>query len=161
MQNLFKNQIAVRLITILLVSVIAFSCSKSEEVTPQSKLVGTWKLTSLTIKEDSDPEQDFFGLVTFFYPCFKELTFNFTSKGEMNLSVPSACQAELEDIGSDLPGGGANAKYTATDTQISLTASDGSKSVLDYTLVGTNLKIIQTETEGGVKTVTTLGFTKQ
>ncbi len=161
MQNLSKFQFAVRLTIVLLVSIIMFSCSKSAEVTPQSKLVGTWKLTSLTVKEGNDSEQDLFGFAIIFVPCLKDFAFVFNSKGELSSDIPSNCKTELADFSSELPGEGETVKYEATATQLTISNSDGTKEVLDYTIVDTKLTIIQTTEEDGVKPVSKLGFTKK
>lgn len=155
MLKLSKFHSAVRLSFLLFVSILVLSCSKSEEVTPQSKLVGAWKFNSI-YRLDGDGGNYVFSF------CLMELTFNFTSKGVLTSDLPTQCQSSVKKrFVTYLPVGGTTSKYTATDTQLTVTDADGTNTVLDYTLNGTSLTIIETNTEDGVKTVTKLGLTKQ
>ncbi len=67
-------------------------CAK-EDIGPNAKIVGTWKITSGVYK---DPSQslDFWALYNAFYPCTKEITMSFTEDGKYSVSEPKGCVDE-------------------------------------------------------------------
>jgi hypothetical protein len=67
-------------------------CAK-EDVGPNAKIVGTWKITSGVYK---DPSQslDFWALYNAFYPCTKEITMSFTEDGKYAVTEPKGCVDE-------------------------------------------------------------------
>ncbi len=75
------------------VLIIGLAGCKKEDVGPNSKIVGTWKITSAVYK---DPSQslDIWALYNAFYVCTKEITMSFTEDGKYSVSEPANCVDE-------------------------------------------------------------------
>jgi Domain of unknown function (DUF5004) len=79
-------------------AILGLSGCAKEDVSPNSKIVGTWKITSGTYK-DTSGSLDFWTLYNAFYPCTKEITMSFTEDGKYSVSEPKGC---VDDDGLSL-----------------------------------------------------------
>ncbi|UFH53765.1 lipocalin family protein [Spirosoma sp. KNUC1025] len=72
--------------------------------TPGSSLfdnvTGTWKRTSMTLVDASGKATDMMQMMTKSMPCSKDITYTFTSDGQMRTIVPDACGSLKKTIES-------------------------------------------------------------
>jgi hypothetical protein len=78
------------IVSVLIIGLIG---CKKEDVGPNAKIVGTWKISSGVFKDSSGP-LDFWALYNAFYPCTKEITMSFTEDGKYSVTEPSGCVDE-------------------------------------------------------------------
>lgn len=133
------------------------NCSKAKDDSPSAQIVGTWKITNLFVKEGSAAEEDVFSQLVFFFPCFKDISFTFKSNGDLTGSIPTACQSDVEDY----LGTSGTAKYEVSGGKLTITDTDGTKTVTDVTFSGSQMSWISTDVDAGVTTTTRIVFTKQ
>lgn len=138
-------------------SMTVMNCSKAGDNTPSAQIVGTWKITNLFVKEGTKAEEDQFPLLVLFLPCVKDISFTFKSNGELSGSVPVACQNEVEDF----IGTSGTAKYEVNAGKLTITDTDGTKTVTDITFSGSQMSWVSTDVDAGVTTTTRIVFTKQ
>jgi Domain of unknown function (DUF5004) len=81
---------AIALVSVLL---IGLGGCKKEDVGPNAKIVGTWKISSAVFK-DSSGALDFWALYNAFYACTKDITMSFTEDGKYSVSEPTGCVDE-------------------------------------------------------------------
>lgn len=138
-------------------SMTVMNCSKPGDDTPSAQIVGTWKITNVFVKEGTKAEEDQFPLLVLFIPCVKDITFTFKSNGDMTGSIPEACKQEAEDV----LGTSGTAKYEVNAGKLTITDTDGSKTVTDVSFSGNQMSWISSETNAGVTTTTRIVLTKQ
>ena len=138
-------------------SMTVMNCSKSGDDTPSAQILGTWKITNVFVKEGTKAEEDQFPLLVLFIPCVKDITFTFKSNGDMTGSIPEACKQEAEDV----LGTSGTAKYEVSAGKLTITDTDGSKTVTDVSFSGNQMSWISSETNAGVTTTTRIVLTKQ
>lgn len=138
-------------------SMTVMNCSKSGDDTPSAQIVGTWKITNLFIKEGTKAEEDQFPLLVLVLPCVKDISFTFKSNGDLTGSVPAACQNDVEDF----IGTSGTAKYEVNAGKLTITDTDGTKTVTDVTFSGSQMSWISTDVDAGVTTTSRIVFTKQ
>ncbi len=138
-------------------SMTVMNCSKSGDDTPSAQIVGTWKITNLFIKEGSAAEQDFFSQIILVIPCFKDISFTFKNSGELSGSVPTACKSDVEDY----LGTSGTAKYEVSGGKLTITDTDGSKTVTDVSFSGNQMSWTSSEVNASVTTTTRIVLTKQ
>lgn len=80
-------------LAILALFVLAFSGCKKEDVSPNSKLKGTWKINSISLK-DTKGAVDFWVFYNAAFPCTKEITMSFSEDGKYLVNEPSGCVDE-------------------------------------------------------------------
>jgi Lipocalin-like domain len=150
-----------RKIIVLLVlsslSMTVMNCSKSSSEEPSAQIVGTWKITSILVKEGTAAEADQYPLLLAFLPCFKDITFTFKSNGDLAASVPAACQSTTDDF----IGTSGTAKYEVVGGKLTITDTDGTKTTEDVSFSGSQMTWASSETDAGVVTTTKVIFTKQ
>ncbi|MCP9767810.1 hypothetical protein EGI22_07790 [Lacihabitans sp. LS3-19] len=71
---------------------------KKEDVGPNAKIAGTWKITSANYK-DSSQAFDIWALYNAFYPCTKDITMTFTEDNKYSVFEPNDCK---DDNGESL-----------------------------------------------------------
>jgi len=140
-------------------SILIMNCSKSDSdtSTPTAQIVGTWKITSILLKEGTKPEADQFPALLLFLPCFKDISFTFKSNGDLSALVPAACQSTANNI----IGTSGSAKYEVTGGKLIITDTDGTKTTEDVSFSGSQMTWASTETTGGTVTTTKVVLTKQ
>ena len=138
-------------------SMAVMNCSKSDSDTPSAQIVGTWKISSILVKEGTAPEADQFPLLLAFLPCFKDVSFTFKSNGDLTASVPAACQSTTDDF----IGTSGTAKYEVVAGKLTITDTDGTKTTEDVSFSGSQMTWASSETVSGVTTTTKVVFTKQ
>lgn len=140
-------------------SMAVMNCSKSDSdtSTPTAQIVGTWKITSILVKEGTKPEADQFPTLLLFLPCFKDVSFTFKSNGDLSASVPAACQSTADNfIGTT-----GSAKYEVTGGKLIITDTDGTKTTEDVSFNGSQMTWSSSETTSGTVTTTKVVLTKQ
>lgn len=138
-------------------SMTVMNCSKSGDDAPSAQIVGTWKITNLFVKEGTNAEEDQFALLAFLLPCIKDITFTFKSNGELSGSIPAACQSDVEDY----LGTSGTAKYEVNGGKLTITDTDGSKTVTDVSFSGNQMSWTSSEVSANVTTTTRIVLTKQ
>jgi len=138
-------------------SMTVMNCSKSDSDTPSAQIVGTWKITNLFIKEGTAKEEDQFPLLVVFLPCVKDISFTFKSNGELTGSVPKECQEDAEDF----IGTSGTAKYEVIAGKLTITDTDGTKTVMDVSFSGSQMSWNSSSVDAGITTTTRIVFTKQ
>jgi Lipocalin-like domain len=150
-----------RKIIVLLVlsslSMTVMNCSKSDSDTPSAQIEGSWKITGVLVKEGTAAEADQYPLLLLFLPCVKDIVFTFKSNGELAGSVPAACQSTADDF----IGTSGTAKYAVAGGKLTITDTDGTKTVYDVSFSGSQMTWASSETNAGVVTTTKVIFTKQ
>lgn len=145
------------LLVVSSLSMTVMNCSKSSSEEPVAQIVGTWKITNLFVKEGSAAEEDQFPLLVLFLPCVKDISFTFKSNGDLTGSVPAACKDDAEDF----IGTSGTAKYEVSGGKLTITDTDGTKTVTDVTFSGSQMSWVSTEVDAGVTTTSRIVFTKQ
>jgi hypothetical protein len=79
-----------RAFALVAVLLIGLGGCKKEDVQPNSKIVGTWKISSAVFK-DASSSLEFWGLYNAIYACTKEITMTFTEDGKYSVSEPAGC----------------------------------------------------------------------
>lgn len=151
-----------RKVVVLLVlsslSMAVMNCSKKDSDEPSAQIVGNWKITSILVKEGTAAETDQYPVLLLFLPCFKDIVFTFKSNGELTGSVPAACQSTTDDF----IGTSGTAKYEVAGGKLTITDTDGTKTVQDISFSGGSQMTWGTsETNAGVVTTTKIVLTKQ
>ncbi|MCP9755346.1 hypothetical protein EGI26_09285 [Lacihabitans sp. CCS-44] len=82
-----------RSLVLVAVLLIGLGGCKKEDVGPNSKIVGTWKITSAVYKDSSGP-LEFWALYNAVYACTKDITMSFTEDGKYSVSEPTGCVDE-------------------------------------------------------------------
>lgn len=141
------------------VSILLLNCSKSDSdtSTPTAQIVGTWKITSILVKEGTKPETDQFPALLLFLPCFKDVLFTFGGNGDLSASVPAACKSTA----GDFIGTTGSAKYEVTGGKLIITDTDGTKTTEDVSFSGSQMTWSSTETTNSTVTTTKVVLTKQ
>jgi hypothetical protein len=156
-----KTSSNLRKLLVLLVlsslSMTVMNCSKADSDEPSAQIVGTWKITSILVKEGSKAEADQFPLLLAVLPCFKDVSFTFKSSGELTGSVPAACQSTTDDF----IGTSGSAKYEVTGGKLIITDTDGTKTTENVSFSGNQMTWASSETTAGVVTTTKVILTKQ
>ncbi len=138
-------------------SMTVMNCSKAGDDTPTAQIVGTWKITNLFVKEGTKAEQDFFSQIILVLPCFKDIAFTFKNSGELSGSVPTACKSDVKDY----LGTSGTAKYEVSGGKLTITDTDGSKTVTDVSFNGNQMSWTSSAVDANVTTTTRIVLTKQ
>ncbi|MCF8324289.1 MAG: DUF5004 domain-containing protein [Leadbetterella sp.] len=96
------------IVSVLIIGLIG---CKKEDVGPNSKIAGTWKITSAVYKDSSGP-LEFWALYNAVYACTKEITMTFTEDGKYSVSEPANC---VDEDGLSLFLFSKNGTFTLTD----------------------------------------------
>ena len=108
-------------LVVFLVILIGFTACKKEDVGPNSKIEGTWKITSANYKDGSQAF-DIWALYNAFYPCTKDITISFTADNKYSVFEPTDC---TDDDGESLFLFTPTGTFTLTDdTMLDIIESD-------------------------------------
>ena len=137
--------------------IVVGGCSKKEDVSPNAKLVGTWKIQSANIK-DSSQDFDFWALYNAFYPCTKQITMTFTDDLKYSVFEPGDCK---DKNGESLFIFTKTGSFQLTDNT-KLDIIDSGATPYKGTVVFETGKFTwtYTETDGGVTSTITMVFVK-
>ncbi len=86
---------------------------------PFDGVTGTWKRTSLTMLDASGKKNDMLQMMTKSRPCMKDITYTFSSDGQLKSSVPESCGAikkAVESMNASARWSIAGRKLTVTTT---------------------------------------------
>lgn len=97
------------------------SCKKTEDVTPSSKIVGTWKIES-AIYTQNGKQIDYWTLASAFYPCVKDISFAFAKGNAYSTTGATTCKDENGEQLSFLPNAGTY--VISADNKLTITATD-------------------------------------
>ena len=100
------NRFKINVLAVLSIFIFGMSACKKEDVGPNDKITGTWKISSAVLKDASE-SIDFWALNNAIYPCTKEITMTFTEDGKYSTFEPSTC------VGKD---GGSFSLFSKTGT---------------------------------------------
>lgn len=76
---------------IVLIAFITFSCTKnSEQINPNNPLVGTWKIES-AIVTDNTRILDYWRVASTYYPCVNEISYTFGKDYSFSTYEPPKC----------------------------------------------------------------------
>lgn len=96
------------IVSVLLIGLIG---CKKEDVGPNAKIAGTWKITSAVYK-DSSGSLEFWAFFNAQYACTKEITMTFTEDSKYSVSEPANC---VDEDGLSLFLFSKNGTFTLTD----------------------------------------------
>ena len=65
---------------------------------PFSVVAGTWKRTSMVLIDGSGKKTEMMEMMSRTMPCTKDITYTFTSDGQLKTNVPDACGAMKKTI---------------------------------------------------------------
>ncbi|MCY7352401.1 MAG: lipocalin family protein [Cytophagaceae bacterium] len=149
---------------LLVFSLVMYQCGEksSDDPAPSSaSVVGTWKITGLTISPAQNGVSDYFALLVGLAPCFAEIRITLNSNGTASTSIPSGCAFDADDL-TDQTGIDKDTKWAVSGNKIIFTDKSGGKEEYTLNVSGSTMKWSTTEkdpTDGKTYT-TTLSFTK-